>query len=329
MRRVLGIMLASAVAVGMLAGAGSSAPTTRTAAAPKNIVQVAAGNKQFSTLVALVKQAGLASTLAGKGPFTVFAPTNAAFANLKKHKPELYDQVTSDRALLRTVLTYHVASGRIPGTAALAVAKRKGTVKTVQGERISLSVRGGKIALDNAARVIIPDVKASNGVIHAIGAVLVPPSLSASPAPTQSIVEIAVGNPSFTTLVSLVQKAGLAATLAGPGPFTVFAPTNAAFEKLRAAAPATFAAVTSDNALLAKVLTYHALAGSTKSPAAIASAQSGGSVTTVQGEPIKLSLVGGKLTLNGASTVTQADILATNGVIHVIDTVLVPPSLAG
>ena len=222
-------------------------------------------------------------------------------------------------------------SKRVPGAAATAAARKNGTVKTVQGEQISLSFKGGKIVLTNASRVVGADVKASNGVVHAIGAVLVPPSLleQAAPQPTKTIVEIAVGDARFSTLVSLVQQAGLAATLAGPGPFTVFAPTNDAFEKLRTSAPATYQAVTTNPQLLAKVLSYHAVAGQAiRAAQALTVAQAGGTVSTVAGEPIRLSVVGGKLTLNGSSTVIVPDVLATNGVIHAIDTVLVPPSVS-
>ena len=116
---------------------------------------------------------------------------------------------------------------------------------------------------------MIPNVKASNGVIHAINTVLVPPSLTQAPAPTQSIVQIAAGNPRFSTLVSLVQKAGLVQALSGAGPVTVFAPTNEAFEKLAKAAPATYQAVLADPALLAKVLTYHVVAGDIRATQAI------------------------------------------------------------
>jgi transforming growth factor-beta-induced protein len=317
-------MLVAVAAVASSAPAGTSGPT-----ASKTVVGVASGDKRFSTLVTLVKQAGLVKTLSGKGPFTVFAPTNAAFAKLKRTAPDTFAAVTSDKALLAKVLTYHVLAKRVPSTAAVAAAKKRAAVKTVQGERIKLSIRAGKLTLNGNSKVIAADVKASNGVIHAIDTVIVPPSLLAPPAPTKSIVELAVGNPQFSTLVSLVQKANLVQVLSGPGPFTVFAPTNEAFDKLKAAAPATYDAVVNDPTLLTKVLTYHALAGSVKSDQAIAGARQNGSVNSVQGEPIKLSLAAGKLTLNGTSTVITADVLATNGVIHAIDTVLVPPSLAG
>jgi uncharacterized surface protein with fasciclin (FAS1) repeats len=325
MKKWIAAFVLAAVAVAGLSSIAAAEPTAKS----KNIVQTAATAGQFKTLVALTKQAGLAGKLSAPGNLTVFAPTDKAFAALKKSNPVLYAKVASDNKLLQAVLTYHVVGKRIPAVAATAAAKKGLKVKTVQGERIALSFKRGKIVLNGTARVVIPDVKASNGVIHAIDAVLVPPSLTKAPAPTQSLVEIAAGNPDFSTLVSLVQKAGLVAAISSPGPFTVFAPTNAAFQKLAAAAPATYAAVLADPALLTKVLTYHVVAGAIKSDQAVAVAQQNGSVNTLEGEPISLSIKDGKLTLNGGSSVVAADILATNGVIHVIDTVIVPPSLAG
>lgn len=320
----------AALAVAAVAVAGfSSIAAAEPAAGNKNIVQTAVKAGKFKTLVTLVKQAGLAGKLSAPGNLTVFAPTDRAFAALKKSNPDLYAKVASDKKLLQSVLTYHVVGKRIPAAAATAAAKKNLKVKTLQGERIALSYSGGKIVLNGSARVVTADVKASNGVIHAIDAVLVPPSLTQAPAPTKSIVEIAAGNPEFSTLVSLVQKAGLVSAISSPGPFTVFAPTNAAFEKLAKAAPATYQAVLADPALLTKVLTYHVVAGAIKSTQAISVAQQNGKVNSLEGEPISLSIKDGKLTLNGSSTVVIPDILATNGVIHVIDTVIVPPSLAG
>jgi uncharacterized surface protein with fasciclin (FAS1) repeats len=322
------VLSAAALAAG--ASISAAAPAQTTATGQKNIVQTAVAAGKFKTLVSLVKKAGLAGTLSAPGNLTVFAPTDQAFANLKKRDPALYNKVATDKQLLRSVLTYHVVGKRIPAAAALAAAKKGQKVKTVQGESIGLSFKSGKIVLNGAARVVIADVKASNGVVHAINAVIVPPSLSqpAEPAPTQSIVQIASGNPDFSTLVSLVQKAGLVEAISAPGPFTVFAPTNEAFAKLAKAAPATYAAVLADPALLAKVLTYHVVAGDVKSGPAIAVARQNGTVKALAGESISLSLKDGKLTLNGSATVVTADILATNGVIHVIDTVIVPPSLS-
>jgi transforming growth factor-beta-induced protein len=143
-----------------------------------------------------------------------------------------------------------------------------------------------------------------------------------------NIVQLAASSPQLTTLVSLVKKAGLVAALSNPkAQLTVFAPTNAAFAKLKKAAPKTFAAVATTPALLKKILTYHVLPAKVDAMAATAAAKKGASVKTLEGEKIKLSIVGGKLTLNGSSTVIKADLAASNGVVHLINTVLVPPSV--
>ena len=328
MKRVGTAIVIGAAALTAATSISAASPAQTTAKGEKNIVQTAVAAGKFKTLGALVKKAGLVGTLSAPGNLSVFAPTDQAFANLKKRDPALYNKVATNKKLLQSVLTYHVVGKRIPAAAAVAAAKKGLKVKTVQGESIALSFKGGKIILDGTARVVIPDVKASNGVIHAIDAVLVPPSLSKPSAPTQSIVQIASGNPDFSTLVSLVQKAGLVEAISAPGPFTVFAPTNEAFAKLAKAAPATYAAVLADPALLAKVLTYHVVAGDIKSARAVAVGRQNGTVKPLEGEAISLSLKDGKLTLNGSATVVTADILATNGVIHVIDTVIVPPSLS-
>src|SRR5580765_3954773 len=174
--------LGTAIVIGaialVVATSISAASSATTAMGQKNIVQTAVAAGKFKTLVALVKKAGLAGTLSAPGNLTVFAPTDQAFANLKKSDPALYKKVATDKKLLKSVLTYHVVGKRIPAAAATAAAKKGLKVKTVQGESIAFSFKGGKIVLNGTARVVIPDVKASNGVIHAIGAVLVPPSLS-------------------------------------------------------------------------------------------------------------------------------------------------------
>jgi uncharacterized surface protein with fasciclin (FAS1) repeats len=148
--------------------------------AAQNIVGVAAGNDAFTTLVAAVKAAGLVDTLSGTGPFTVFAPTNDAFTKLPEGtvatllKPESKDTLTA-------VLTYHVVAGKFEGAAVMdAIAKHNGTftVETVQGGKIDLSLEDGKLILTDAnkgtATVVIPDVAASNGVIHAIDTLVMP-----------------------------------------------------------------------------------------------------------------------------------------------------------
>ena len=176
MRKANVLVALAALVLGTVAAGSTAAPAT-SAASSRSIVGVASGDKRFSTLVALVKQAGLVKTLSGNGSFTVFAPTNAAFAKLEKAAPDTFAAVTSDKALLTKVLTYHVLAKRVPSTAAVAAAKKNASVKTVQGEKIALSLRGGKLTLNGSSRVIVADVKATNGVIHAIDTVLVPPSI--------------------------------------------------------------------------------------------------------------------------------------------------------
>lgn len=177
MKARIAVLLGALVATASLAVGATAAPS-EPSAQQATIVGVAAGDKRFSTLVALVKQAGLVKTLNAKGPYTVFAPTNAAFAALKRNAPDTYAAVAGDKKLLTQVLTYHVLAGKVGSKAAIAAAKKKASVKTVQGERIKLSLKGGKLFLNGSSRVVITDVPASNGVIHAINGVIVPPSLS-------------------------------------------------------------------------------------------------------------------------------------------------------
>ena len=148
-----------------LVGAASAKP----AAPTQNITKTAASLPQFSTLVSLLTQAKLAGTLTAKGPYTVFAPTNAAF---KKLPPATLAAVKSDPALLKKVLLYHVVKGDV--RAAQVVKLNGKSARTLEGQRVSINVRGGKVFLNNTVRVTKTDVLATNGVIHVINKVLVP-----------------------------------------------------------------------------------------------------------------------------------------------------------
>ena len=154
---------ALAVAIPVTAASGAAKP-----AASKNIVQVAAGDKQFSTLVSLVKKAGLVGALSGKTKLTVFAPTNAAFAKLPK---ATLKKVAGDKKLLTSILTYHVVKGAVPASTVVTLNGKK--VKTLNGKSVKVTVKGGKVYV-NKAQVIKTDVKASNGIIHVINEVLIP-----------------------------------------------------------------------------------------------------------------------------------------------------------
>jgi len=157
-----------AVAVAAFMIIGSIAPATAGTAPKRNIVETARAAGQFKTLVHLVKTAGLAKTLSGKGPYTVFAPTDAAFAKVPK---STLRALSHDRAKLRSVLLYHVVSGKL--TARKVVTLH--SAQTLNGASVRIRVKDGRVYV-NKARVVTPDVKASNGVIHVINRVLIPPA---------------------------------------------------------------------------------------------------------------------------------------------------------
>ena len=185
-------------------------------------------------------------TLATGGPFTVFAPTDAAFAKVPK---ATLDALAADPAKLKAVLLYHVVPGRV--TAADVV--KLTSAKTAEGRSLGIKVVNGSVFVDGAP-VTTPDVEATNGVIHVINSVLIPKEATAP----KTIVQTAVAAGSFKTLASLLKKAGLVGTLQGKGPFTVFAPTDAAFAKLP---KATLAALAKNKAKLRSVLLYHVVKG--------------------------------------------------------------------
>ena len=183
------------------------------------IVDVAVGNGSFETLVAAVTAAELVETLSSDGPFTVFAPTDDAFAALPEGTVE---GLLEDIPTLTSILTYHVVSGKVESTDLT-----NGPVPTVNGADVEINLDDGVKV--NDSNVVIADVPACNGVIHAIDAVLMPPTPEAAPMEESdeecdlgSIVDVAVGNGSFNTLVAAVTAADLAGTLSGDGPFTVF-----------------------------------------------------------------------------------------------------------
>jgi transforming growth factor-beta-induced protein len=266
----------------------------------QTIVEIAAANPNLSTLVAAVKAAGLVDNLNSPGPFTVFAPTNAAFNQLPKGT---LDALLNDPAALKNVMLYHVL-----GSEVLAKdAAKAGHATTLNGQDVVISTCRGLHV--NHARIVVRDVLATNGVIHVIDAVLLPPS--------QDIVDSLASKPEFSTLVTAVKAAGLVDTLNSPGPFTVFAPTNAAFDQLP---KGTLDALLKDPTALKNVLLYHVIAGKVYS----AEARNLTSATMANGATVKIHIDGRHLMINNAQVI-HANELTTNGVIHVIDTVLIPP----
>lgn len=289
-------------------------PTATPEPEPMDIVDTAVADGRFKTLVAAVQAAGLGDTLKSEGPFTVFAPTDDAFAALPAGtldellKPENKQQLTD-------ILLYHVVSGKVMA----ADAAKLTSAPTVLGKDIAVKSDMGSVYL-NESKVIITDIETSNGVIHVIDAVLLPPSDDAMMEEKSTIVDVAVADGRFTTLVAAVTAAELVETLSGEGPFTVFAPTDDAFAALPAG--------TLDSLLLPEnkqqltdILLYHVVSGKVMAADVVGLT----SAPTVLGKDVTITVKDGKVFLNDTVQVIITDVEASNGVIHVIDAVLLPP----
>ncbi len=311
---LLPIVLVAVAACGNNADADPTpvtAPTTAPEPEAATIVEIAVNDGRFETLVAALQAADLVETLEGPGPFTVFAPTDDAFAKLPDGTVEA---LLGDIPALTAILLYHVVPGNVTATDVAAL----DSATTVQGGTVAISVEGDTVRI-NDAQVVIADIEATNGTIHVIDTVLIPPAEEAEPEPqAATIVEIAVNDGRFETLVAALQAADLVETLEGPGPFTVFAPTDDAFAKLP---DGTVEALLGDIPALTAILLYHVVPGNVAATdvAALDSA------TTVQGGTVAISVEGDTVRINDAQVVI-ADIEAANGTIHVIDTVLIPPA---
>ncbi len=276
------------------------------AAAEKDIVTTAVEAGSFKTLAAALNAAGLVETLKGNGPFTVFAPTDEAFAKLPAGTVETLLK-PENKSQLIAVLTYHVVAGKLM---AADVAKL-GAAVTVNGQRLDVKIDGDNVRVDKAL-VVKANIECSNGVLHVIDQVILPA--------TDNIPATAAKAGIFKTLLAAAKAAGLDDALSGDKPLTVFAPTDDAFAKLPAG--------TFENLLkpenkekLGTILKYHVVSGRVFSTNLLA----GTEVKTLQGGMLKAKLIDGKATVNGAGLVST-DIDASNGVIHVIDTVLLPPA---
>lgn len=273
-------------------------------AKPADIVETAVAAGSFKTLVAAVKAADLVNVLKGDGPFTVFAPTDEAFAKIP---PEVIANLLKpeNKSKLQKILTYHVVPGKVT---AQQVMKLSGA-KSVQGEQIDVVVKDGQVMVDGA-KVVKTDIMTSNGVIHVIDSVIMPSD--------KDLVETAVASKDFSTLVAAVKAAGLVETLKSEGPFTVFAPTDAAFAKLPKGVVEDLLKPENKQKLV-DILTLHAVAGKVLSGDVVGLK----AATTVNGQSLPVTVSNGKVRI-GDATVTAVDIETTNGVIHVIDSVLLP-----
>ncbi len=300
--------------------------TTVEAVATSNLVETAVSAGEFNTLAAALQQTGLDTVLADpNATFTVFAPTDDAFAALGSNT---IAALLANTDMLRDILLYHVLSGAVDSSTAIGLAGTE--VEAANGGSLALSLNDGSLFI-NASEVTATDIGASNGIIHVIDSVLIPPQPdTATPDPItdnssqslQSIVDTAIAAGSFNTLTAALQTTGLDTVLADESNhYTVFAPTDAAFAAL---GNDTIDALLADPDTLRDILLYHVIAD-TSVDATTAVGLAGTKVTAANGEEFALSLNDGSLYVN-LSLVTATDVMASNGVIHVIDTVLLPPA---
>ncbi|MDM7920477.1 MAG: fasciclin domain-containing protein [Methanosarcina sp.] len=268
------------------------------------IAEYVSYDPNFSILLQALYKADLANVMQGEGNFTVFAPTNAAFSTLFS---QLGVSGVADlsKETLTPILLYHVL-GEEKKSASLSDSYLN-SLSPAQNSYASMRIStAGGVKINKETNVVAADVDVKNGVIHAIDKVLLPPT----------VVDIALANESFSILVQAVVKAGLAETLSGTGPFTIFAPTNAAFEELFGKL-----GVSGINDLTAEqlipVLTYHVVSGNVRS-----NQLSAGPVATLNGN-IEVRL-NPSPSINNTSNIVATDVQGSNGVIHVIDEVLLP-----
>jgi len=283
------------------------AQETRDASATRtNLVETAANAGNFKTLLTAAKAAGLADLLSNEGPFTLFAPNDDAFAALPDGTLEA---LLKDRDKLADILRYHVVPGVIPAS---AVKDRK-WLQTAEGQSLLVQVSDDGVTVDGA-KVVQADIRAKNGIIHVIDKVITP---------RMDIVDLAMGAGTFGTLCKCVSEAGLVETLKSEGPFTVFAPNDAAFAKIPAEQ---LEALQKDPAKLKAVLTYHVVAGRVLASDIPVSKEGKPSAEPATVAGAKLTIVRdaeGHVTVNGVRVI-KTDIIAGNGVIHVLEGVVMP-----
>lgn len=280
--------------------------STQAFAGPKkaDIVDTAVKAGKFKTLATALTKAGLVEALKGKGPFTVFAPTDEAFAKLPKGTLETLLK-PENKPLLTAILTYHVVPGKVTANQVVKL----NHAKTLNGQQIDIKVKKGSVHIDGA-KVIAPDVMASNGVIHVVDTVILPSR--------DDIIDTAVKAGKFKTLAAAIKAAGLVEALKGDGPFTVLAPTDDAFAKLPEGTVATLLKPENKSQLTA-ILKYHVVAGRHFASDVVKKK----ALPTLQGGKLAVK-VSDKGVMIGDAKVIKTDIDASNGVIHVINSVLIP-----
>jgi len=283
----------------------------------KNIVQVAKSDNQFSTLVAAIEKAGLASTLESTGPFTVFAPTNEAFNALFS---ELGISGLNDLSAetLKPILLNHVLAGSVKSSAITTGYFATANTYGPNMEPVNVYINKSSGVMEDGSKVTTADVMASNGVIHVINKVILP----------STVVGHAINNPDFSILVQAVVKAGLADVLKGSGPFTVFAPTNEAFNALFSQLGVSGIGDLSAE-ILKPILLNHVVSGAVKSSAITTGYFATANASGPNATAVKVYIQKGSGVTVDGSNVIAADIMSSNGVIHAIDKVILPASVVG
>lgn len=291
----------SPLAAALLAGVAlvGGGPAHAAGAGPGTIVDVAVADGNFTILVQALQATGLDQALSGTDRFTVFAPTDAAFNALGQ---DTINALLADVPTLTKILQYHVVAGDAPSSQVVATP----FLTTLVDQRVDVSTDGVDFFIDQAKLVAL-DVQASNGIIHVIDAVLQPN--------LKTVLETAQDAGTFTTLDLAVTTAGLDGALNGPGPFTVFAPDDAAFALLPPAGLQSL--VTNQVPLLALILQYHVVPGRLYADEV---AQLG-ELTTLLGAKLKVRVVGNDVFVNN-SRISAVDVEAVNGNVHVIESVL-------
>lgn len=326
--------------------------TTTEATESTSVLDLAIEAGQFSTLIAAVEAAGLSDTLNGEGPFTVLAPTDAAFAAAFEALGITPEELLADTDTLTQILLYHVI-GQEADSQLVATLDGQ-SVETLNGQSVGISVVNGSVMI-NTATVVSADLMADNGIVHVINEVLLPPDIAEAlgvaapedttttttttttmaPMPTiaEIVAELAAGDPAeFSILLAALQTADLVDALNNPDDeLTVFAPTDEAFGVLLEAL-----GVTAEELLarddLADILLYHVSGAGVFDAATVIGAAPIDALETLNpgGATLKVEVIDGAVVINdgatplGGSTVITPDVMASNGVIHVIDTVLLP-----
>jgi len=303
MNKMTVLMMVAAV---ILMAAGCSSNNSDNPTPAKNILETAKEAGGFDTLIAAVEAAGLADTLNGPGPFTVFAPTDAAFAMLPTGTVDSL-LMPQNEGQLADILSYHVVPGQFDSQDVMIA----DYLDTAFGQDLAVSTDGGVMIgnMGSMAMVTQTDIPAGNGIIHVIDSVITP----------MDIVDVAAYNGSFTTLLTAVEAAGLESVLRGDGPFTVFAPTDDAFAALPEGTVESLLMPQNKDALI-QILTYHV------ADRAISSAELAGyeMLEMVSGDSAMVSIDGSGASIDSANIVLT-DLKAGNGIIHVISEVILPP----